>query len=236
MYRSPRPTQAEIVRSYNSGINYAQWQNELEIRGELWRKRLRLVEKLKPSGKLLDIGTGDGFFLKFAASTFEAHSTEISETGASYARERGFDPLIGDFLDLKVVENSFDVITLWHALEHLPHPGLVLNKVKETLKPGGIVVIAVPNEQYQLIFNCRKQNPLGVMNWGDELHLTHFLPATLKRYLSKSGFRILDFGVDDVHVWRPVSARIGYHANRLINAFSGWHFDRAMYVIAGRVA
>jgi hypothetical protein len=99
------------------------------------------------------------------------------------------------------------------------------------LKPDGIVVLAVPNEWHNLIMNARKSNPFGLLTWGEELHLIHFLPGPLRRYLTDNHFKVLEFGVDDVHVSRPLSTRIGFHANRLLNRLLGWHFDKAMYFV-----
>lgn len=234
LYRSPRPLQREIVRSYDAGFTYARWQHELPARDVLWRKRLRLIARQQPSGTLLDVGTGDGYFLGHAATRYDVRSTELSETGAEYARRRGFDPFVGDFLDLDVADGSVDVITLWHVLEHVPSPGEVLRKVKAALRPGGIVAIAVPNERRPLLLRWRKRNPLGPICWGEEIHLTHFLPGTLKRFMSRMGFQQLAFGVDDVHVSRPVATRVAYHAQRLLCAVTGWHFDKAMYLIGRR--
>lgn len=234
LYRTPRPTQREILRSYDAGITYARWQQELAVRDVLWRKRLRLIERHQPTGTLLDIGTGDGHFLPHAATRYAVQCTELSETGAAYVRRRGFDPRVGEFLELDVADGSFDVITLWHVLEHVPRPGQVLHKVRAALKPGGIVAIAVPNERRPLLLRSRRDNPLGSVDWGEEIHLTHFLPGTLKRFLASLGFRRLAFGVDDVHVRRPLSTRVGFHAHRCLSAVTGWHFDKAMYLIGRR--
>jgi len=70
-----------------------------------------------------------------------------------------------------------------------------------------------------------------LLTWGEELHLMHFLPGTLRRYLTTNRFKVLEFGVDDVHVDRPLSTRLCFHAARLLNRLIGWHFDKAMYFI-----
>lgn len=234
LYRTPRPTQREILRSYDAGITYARWQEELAVREGLWRKRLHRIATHQPSGTLLDIGTGDGFFLPLAATRYAVRCTEISATGADYARRRGFEPYVGDFLDLEVADASLDVVTLWHVLEHVPSPGRLLRKVRAALKPGGIVAIAVPNERRALLLRARKKRPLGSIDWGEEIHLTHFVPRTLRRFVESLGFRTLEFGVDDVHVERPIATRVGFHAQRLLCAVTRWHFGKAMYLIARR--
>ena len=232
MFRNPRPTQKEIIRSYEAGLTYAQWQKELHIREILWRERVGMVSRHKSGGQLLDIGTGDGFFLSLLGTRYDISSTEISAEGASYANQRGFTPRIGDFLELDFADESFDVVTLWHVLEHVLQPGRLLRKIHNVLKADGILALAVPNEQHSLIFNALRKMPLGKLEYGREIHLTHFLPGVLKEHVQKNGFDLLEFGVDDVHVERPFSTKLLFHASKRLNRAVGWHCDKAMYLVA----
>lgn len=232
MFRNPRPTQQEIIRSYETGLTYAQWQKETNIREILWRERVGIVSRHMSSGKLLDIGTGDGFFLSLLGTRYDISSTEISTAGALHANQRGFSPRIGDFLELDYTDESFDVITLWHVLEHVLQPGRLLRKIHKVLKTNGILALAVPNEQHSLIFNAWQEMPLGKLEYGQEIHVTHFLPGVLKNYLKKNGFDLLEFGVDDVHVERPFRTKLLFHASKCLNSNIGWHCDKAMYLVA----
>jgi SAM-dependent methyltransferase len=237
LFRNPRPTLRQIVGSYNAGMTYAAWQRESEIRNILWLKRLKVLLRHKTSGRLLDVGTGDGHFLDFARSSFDVDSTEISETGAHYARARGHAPLVGPLLGLTLPEQHYDVVTLWHVLEHLPYPGLAIARLLRLLKPDGILVIAVPNETAPLLrqrFARNEGEPLGRLLWGGEIHLTHFTPAVLRRFLARCGCPILEMGVDDVHVERTFADVAGYYASRVLQALIGKQFDKAMYVVCGR--
>jgi len=237
LFRNPRPTLPQIIKSYDAGQTYAAWQRESEIRGALWRKRLRIVHRYKRAGRLLDIGTGDGHFLDIAKSSFDVAATEVSETGARYARVRGHDPIIGPLLQLALPRQHYDVITLWHVLEHLPYPGKALCRLLDLLKPDGILVIAVPNETMPLLrqkFMRDEAEPLGRLLWGGEIHLTHFTPKVLRRCLARLGCSILEMGVDDVHVERTLASVVGYHASRASQALFGKQFDKAMYAVCGR--
>ncbi len=231
MFRTPRPTQKEIIRSYESGLTYARWQQEIEIREILWRERVGMVTRHKEGGRLLDIGTGDGFFLSMLGTKYDISATEISEAGAVYARQRGFAPRIGDFATLDYECNSFDIVTLWHVLEHVLQPGVLLKKIHCVLKAQGILALAVPNERHSLIFNTGKKLPLGKLEYGQEIHVTHFVPGVLKNILKKNGFDLLEFGVDDVHVERPFKTKLLFHGSKLLNKTIGWHCDKAMYFI-----
>lgn len=235
LFRSPRPTQHEIVRSYESGMTYAQWQQELKVREFLWRERVKILARHKSNGQLLDIGTGDGFFLTMLGAKYEISATEISQAGVAYAARRGFLPRVGDFLQLDYADESFDVVTLWHVLEHVLEPGSLLRKVHRVLRPNGVLALAVPNERHSLIFNVWRENPLGRLEFGEEIHVTHFVPGVLKRYLPKLGFELLEFGVDDVHVQRPLKTKLLFHASKWINNAIGWHLDKAMYFVARKL-
>jgi SAM-dependent methyltransferase len=235
LFRNPRPSFREIVRSYDSGITYAAWQREDGVRAMLWAKRLGILLRYKRAGALLDVGTGDGRFLDFACAHFEITSTEVSESGARHARARGHAPLIGPVLGTVLPAGHFEVITLWHVLEHLLYPGQALQALRRALRPGGILAIAVPNETAPLVVGRlpgrAARHPLGRLAWGQEIHLTHFVPSTLRGLLRRQGFRILEMGVDDVHVERSPARVASYHANRLLNALVGLQFDKAMYVV-----
>lgn len=232
MFRSPRPTQSEIIRSYNSSLTYDQWQHEIPVREILWRERVGIVARHKNGGRLIDIGTGDGFFLSILGAKYNIDSTEISQSGAVYANKRGFSPRIGDFIQLDYDKESFDIVTLWHVLEHVLLPGALLRKIHTVLKPGGILALAVPNEQYNLIFNGWKERPFGALEFAQEVHITHFVPAVLRRYLQENGFDVIEFGVDDVHVERPFSTKLLFHCSKWLNSIFGWHCDKAMYFVA----
>ena len=177
LFRNPRPTQAEIRRSYDCGSNYEEWQTHESQRSLLWQRRLSLLTRFKRSGSLLDVGAGDGFFLDFAkAAGFTTYGTELSSTGAAYAEKRGHKLFLGQLRDIDFGGQKFDVITLWHVLEHLPDPGGALSIISSLLEPGGIFVLAVPNEENHL-FRFRTglkkgPNPLGPIVWAKEIHLT----------------------------------------------------------------
>lgn len=237
-FRNPRPTQADIQRSYDYGANYTNWaQMDPAVRRGMWDLRLqRLLPVAKPGGSLLDVGAGDGYFLDLAKDAgFVTVGTELSETGANLARERGHEILLGQLLGIDFQTRTFDVITLWHVLEHLPDPGKAMARVHSLLKPGGIFALAVPNEENQLFrHRCgllKVANPLGVMTWGAEIHLTHFQPATLRGVLRRAGFEVLSFGVDDIYQDRSRKnlAKLAFH--RTLNAGLGWHFSMAMFCI-----
>lgn len=234
-FRNPRPDQSLILNSYDDGATFRQWQNELGIRAHLWEKRLSLVSAYRTSGSLLDIGTGDGYFLDFAKRLFDVKATEISKSGVEYSRARGHSVHPGTVFDAPFNTGTFDVITMWHVLEHLPMPGKVLHKVKPLLKPDGVLFIAVPNETAPLCLaraSSRSNHPFGELRHGAEIHLFHFTPRTLATILRKQlGFKVLGLDVDDVHVDNRLRKLPGYYVNKLFSKLFNWHWDAAMVAV-----
>jgi 2-polyprenyl-3-methyl-5-hydroxy-6-metoxy-1,4-benzoquinol methylase len=237
-FRNPRPTQTEIARSYDTGGTFSAWQEEESARAPMWQRRLEIIQRHGAERKLLDVGTGDGRFLATAKQAgFEVVGTELSETGARYAQQRGFDVHLGQITDLALPEASFDVATIWHVLEHVPDPGAVLRKVHGLLRPSGVLVVAVPNEDNFFVRRrlCKaKDSPFDPLKFGGEIHLNYFQPSTLRSTLRTAGFEALEFGVDDVYHVRDLRMRLKLSLQKILARMLNWHFAVGMYVIARR--
>jgi len=207
----------------------------LEARSFLWKKRLALVSSYQQSGTLLDVGTGDGCFLNFAKKQFDVCATEVSSAGISYAKALGHQVHEGTVFDSFFDNKKFDVITIWHVLEHVDFPGEFLKRIKELLAKGGFLFVAVPNELGPL---CRpktilmRSNPFPELRVGEEIHLTHFTPHSLKNHLTKNlGFSFISLKVDDVHVTRSHLKIFKTHLNSMLSSALNTHFDDAMVSI-----
>ncbi|GEQ84874.1 methyltransferase [Patiriisocius marinistellae] len=107
-------------------------------------KKIALINSMVPlKGKLLDIGAGTGDFCKAALNkSWDVSGVEPSKKAREIALEKGV-PLSKSLADYK--GQLFDVITLWHVLEHLPNLDEQIQNIKILLKPNGILIIAVPN-------------------------------------------------------------------------------------------
>lgn len=155
------------------------------------RVRARMVERQagKRSGMVLDIGCGDGDFLRaMRRRGWKTVGVELTNQKRNRLNERGICAVGPD--DWSNLETeSFDAITLWHALEHLHQPLDVLRCVRRLLKPGGVCVIAVPNA------GSPQAKREGTMWFGYDVprHLWHFTPATLARFLTQSGLTVREF-------------------------------------------
>ena len=150
-------------------------------------QRVKRITQLKPSGRLLDVGCGRGYFLKSAeAEGYDAFGVDVSEKAVTYAREQfGLHADVRSMDDLIAAGEEYDVITLWHVLEHFADPLGALEAIRTLLKPGGLCVIEVPNlHSLKFMISSTKweggNHPL--------YHRTFFTASTLRNVLQKSGF------------------------------------------------
>ncbi len=108
------------------------------------KNKLDLINSFQPNkGKILDIGAGTGDFLLTAQENgWQTIGVEPSPRAKGIAIKKG----ISFVEDTKELENhSFDVITMWHVLEHVPDLGAQIKELKRLLKADGTLIIAVPN-------------------------------------------------------------------------------------------
>ncbi|RFN60450.1 class I SAM-dependent methyltransferase [Marixanthomonas ophiurae] len=115
-----------------------------KVKQRALKKKVHLITQLnKGTGSVLDIGAGTGEFLKVASEKgWEIYGAEPNEKARLISEKKGID-LIEIFNDYS--NQKFDVITLWHVLEHLPNLHESIKEIENLLKPGGTLLIAVPN-------------------------------------------------------------------------------------------
>ena len=183
----------------------------------LWKRRLKKLLQSGCKGRLLDIGAGYGQFLHHARPFFsDVTGTEVSESAVALAKEKyGLLLLAGQVEELDLPPQSFDTITLFHVLEHVPDPGKLVSRCHDLLRAQGILVIAVPNDVLAWtskikkigkklgIKSFQKFSPrLGISRAGAsrEIHLSHFTPPVLRRLLENSGLHVMEESLDPYYV------------------------------------
>lgn len=151
----------------------------------------RIVKAFPPwagHGRLLDVGCASGKFLRqMAAVGWTCSGIEMDPTAAARARQVTLDVFTGDPLGAPFAPGSFDLVTAFHVLEHLPDPLGVLRRMLLWLAPGGSVVVEVPNV-------AGVGARLFGRYWsGLDLprHLVHFTPVTLTALAERAGGRVV---------------------------------------------
>lgn len=114
------------------------------VKGIALKNKLNLINSLQPNkGRILDIGAGTGEFLSVAQQNgWETIGVEPSDKAKQIAINKGVS-FVETIAQLE--DHSFDVITMWHVLEHVPDLNHQLKELKRLLKPTGSLIIAVPN-------------------------------------------------------------------------------------------
>jgi 2-polyprenyl-3-methyl-5-hydroxy-6-metoxy-1,4-benzoquinol methylase len=238
VFDSPRPSFAQISAFYSQAGKYDTWLNQERARDMMWKRRLKKLSRYSSKGRLLDIGTGYGQFLHHARPFFtEVNGTEVSESAISLAKEKyGLSLLAGQAEELGLPSQSFDTITLFHVLEHVPDPGKLVNVCHGLLRAQGILVIAVPNDVLAWTSKIKKigkklglqsfqkfSPKLGISRAGTsrEIHLSHFTPAVLRRLLENSGLHVTEESLDPYYVSsgvRLLADQAYYALHRLLHA------------------
>lgn len=241
---APRPSQAGIASSYSEPDFYAGWIEDDAGRTRMWSKRLDFLKRAGSNVRLLDIGAGIGTFLSLARDRlgWEVTGTEVSTAAVGIARERyALDLLLGSAEDLALLPGSFDVITLWHVLEHVPSPSQTLKLCHDLLRPKGLLAIAVPNDDdarawlvRSKAWMSRKESPprYEALKPHGEVHLSQFKSRVLTRALRSRGFRVEVVNVEDQYARPDKRSEILIGAYRLIESLTGLNFGQATFLLA----
>jgi len=175
------------------------------------------LEKPAKSVRILEVGCSTGRLLlrihrDYGVPLENLCGVEIDRQAAERARSAGVGSVSESGLDETSFSRQFDRIVFWHALEHLHRINEALDRARELLKPGGQLVIAVPNLQSD---DARRYGP----NWialDAPRHLYHFTPETLGKLLEKHGFSVFDLGT-----WIPDTLYNVWFSEKLDRTING---------------
>lgn len=196
-FTSPIPDRNEIGNYYESDkyISHAKRVTSIFdivykiVRKFTLRSKRKIVKRISPkqSGTLLDIGCGTGNFLKtMKQSGWEINGVEINDTARKIAKKNTSSVILNQ-ADFFKSEQKYDVITLWHSLEHLNTLTRFLEKISISLNANGVVMIAVPNYQS---FDAEyfKQDWAA---YDVPRHLYHFSFEAIVKFMEKFKFELI---------------------------------------------
>ncbi len=207
-FTNPRPEENELGKYYKSA-DYVSHSNTKKgfinatyqsVRKYTLLKKLQLISKFYKTGKILDIGCGTGEFLntcknaKWQTFGIEPDSDARKMAIKNYALDVREEAELNKFED-----ESFDIISMWHVLEHVPKLNERVEELKRLIKPNGVIIIAVPN--------CNSLDAkIYANNWAAydvPRHLYHFTPKDIETLFKKVDlkvFRILPMVFDSFYV------------------------------------
>jgi 2-polyprenyl-3-methyl-5-hydroxy-6-metoxy-1,4-benzoquinol methylase len=183
---------------------YQRIANSKSVQAE-YAKKLELLERLAPKGRLLDFACGSGAFFELAQKRgWDAHGLEIGKWAAQAAESRGLKKLhVGTLESVGFEPASFDVVYAAQVLEHLPTPRLELGHLRELLKPNGILYVDVPNYRTLSIVLGKDDFMLN----EPPQHVNYFTAATLSSVVSSAGFEVVRTGSGGGLKWENIVGR-----------------------------
>lgn len=191
---SPQPDENNLGKYYESEdyISHTDGKRSLFekayhfIKNIALKNKLSLINNLQQSkGNLLDIGAGTGDFLLVAKNNgWNAIGIEPSEKAKSIAKSKGVE-LKSNLSELE--SNSFDIITMWHVLEHVPNLENQIKELRRLLKPNGTILIAVPNFKS---FDANYYKEFWAA-FDVPRHLWHFSKTAIQKLFAKEELELL---------------------------------------------
>lgn len=170
--------------SYHENPLYREMENSQRNRA-----RLELIRENTDSGRLLEIGCGKGGFLRLAEAHFDVEGVDISDYAIESSRAHfGSRVRIANIVEDDLPAASYDVIAVFNILEHLRMPGPVIKKLAAALKPGGLLVGSVPNNN-SLVGGVVTQ----IGNFFDRTHVATYTPEKWRALFQADGFQQIRF-------------------------------------------
>lgn len=196
--KPPTPKELQKLYSFEAGYQKDAADNhssEVKFHTKAAQLSYAALSRHRSRGKLLDVGCSAGFFLKEAhAHGWETYGIEYSpDTAAVAAKHPGLHIQIGTLEAAQYEPKSFDVVTLWDVIEHVPDPLHTMQGVHHVLKDDGLVAISTPNIDGlfpQLSYRVAKR----LDYWPHPEpphHLMQFSGQTLGLLLARAGFEIV---------------------------------------------
>jgi len=257
-YTNPRPSEIELGGYYKSDeyISHSDIQKGLVnrlyhfVRKYTLIKKLQLVARLTAavmdnnSKNILDIGCGTGAFLDVCNKAgFNCLGIEPDPDARKIALNKYGVKVMGEEELMNLPNETFDLITLWHVLEHVPRLNERIEKIKVLLKPMGRVIVAVPNcSSYDAKYYKHFWAAYDVPR-----HLYHFTPEDISRLFVKNGMKVeqcLPMRFDSFYVsmlsekYKTGKSNfikaiwIGFKSNFLAIRSGGKQFSSQIYVIS----
>lgn len=196
VFFTSRPTEKELVDHYSQ---YPVNGVVPEVTIKRYKELLHAFEPYRKTGKILDVGCGEGFFLEAAKDAgWDAYGTEFADIYLPVCEAKGIHMQQGRLDPSHYPAESFDVILWIEVIEHIDYPVRELDNLRQLLRPGGIIYLTTPN------FNSISRRILGgrwtVIDYPG--HLTYYTPSSLRQLFERNGFERLSVRTDGISIGR----------------------------------
>lgn len=207
MFTNPRPNSDSIAENYTD-VEDQTYLDAEAARFATFERRLKWLEKHTGPAegrRILDVGAYTGVFVDVAAKAgWDSWGLEPSRWAANYADSQGRQVVQGLIQEHKFQPASFDVVTLWDVIEHVPDPVQVLQQTYDLVKPGGWIAVHTmdTNSLFAKIMGNR-------WPWLMEMHIIYFTKHTLAETMRAAGFSVREVNAEGRFL------QLGYLVSRL---------------------
>lgn len=198
----PIPSPEELTNVYRDEyystekpLYFKRMEEDLEWWNLAYADRFDTFEEYLPLGsrRLLDVGSGPGYFLKQGKERgWDTIGIEPSQQAAAYSRSLGLN-IIEEFLTPALVDRigMVDAVHLSETLEHIPDPSAMLRLIHRIVSPGGMLCVVVPNDYNP--FQHVLRTACGFEPWwiAAPHHINYFTPSSLHRLFERNGFEVV---------------------------------------------
>jgi len=179
-----------FTSSSAADFGYADYTHDHAKYLRTFRKKARLVQAHRASGRVLEVGSAAGFFLHAMGELgYEATGVEVSEYVSGFARrELGIERLhTGLLADAPLDPASFEIAAMWDVIEHVPDPIAELRRIHDLLVPEGLLFLQTQNVDHWFarLLGSKWQH------FKQLEHIHHFSPRTIRTLLDRAGFEVL---------------------------------------------
>ena len=189
----PQPSLETLGKYYESEDYISHTDNKRSLFEKLYhfiknialKNKLNLINSLQPQkGRILDVGAGTGEFLSVAKNDgWQTIGVEPSDRAKAIAKNKGVS-FVEETSELE--NHSFDVISMWHVLEHVPDLDKQIKELKRLLKPTGTLIIAVPNFKS---FDAKHYGKFWAA-FDVPIHFWHFSKTAIKLLFEKEEMKL----------------------------------------------
>ncbi len=236
-FTNPRPQEFEL-NSYYDSENYLSHSSQKRgvltyfynlIKNYSIRKKFNLIKNLTSGKSILDIGSGSGEFINyFNKKNWQTLGIEPNEYARNYATSTYSIKVQDETHISNIKDNSFDVISMWHVLEHVPNLNERIIQLKRILKDNGVIIIAIPIcnsfdakyfDKYWAAYDVPR-------------HLYHFTQSSFAKLMEKHNLsieKIIPLLFDSFYI-SMISAKYKSGSSKIINSLlTGFRSNLSAY-------
>jgi 2-polyprenyl-3-methyl-5-hydroxy-6-metoxy-1,4-benzoquinol methylase len=211
----------------------------------MFRRVLARLAERKPTGRLLDVGAGYGFFLDLARRRgYEVTGVEVASVPWAHARHRlGLEVRLGRLEEAGFADGQFDAVTMLNVIEHLEDPLGALREAHRITTSDGVIVLVTPNLNFgpvlRLAHRLRRRPYLDGL-FDVPFHLYFFRPEILRNLAQAAGFEVYSLGnapvIENVGRVKTTVKRLVKNASDALHYASGRNIllGYSMLLLAGK--